>query len=96
MVSLTRHAAEKIRNGKHGKKYIRVFTADESGNFSNFEFSFTDGVNRDDILYMSYGIKILVDSKTRKFFENLKIDYVGMNGKGNFLFRSQDTMTIER
>ena len=94
MVSLTRKAAEKIRNKREGRKYLRVFS--NGGSYSsNYDFTFTDSVNKDDILYMSYGIKILVDSKTRKSFENLKIGYQGQNGKGNFLFDCQDSFVID-
>lgn len=94
MVSLTRQAAEKVRNDKEGRKYLRVFSSDNS-HPSQYSFAFTDTVNRDDILYMSYGIKILVDSKTRKMFENLKIGYYGENGNGTFLFESQEPFIVE-
>lgn len=95
MVSITRRAAERIRNNKDGKKYLRVFAKDKSERSMLYNLNYTNDVNRDDILYMSYGIKILVDSKTRKFFENLEIDYHGKNGKSKFVFDCQDSISFD-
>jgi len=95
MVSLTRRAAESIRNNKDGKKYLRIFVKDKTDNSILYNVNYTNSVSRDDILYMSYGIKILVDSKTRKFFENLEIDYIGENGTSKFVFDSQDSIALD-
>ncbi len=95
MVSLTRRAAERIRNDKDGKRYLRVITKDKSERSILYNLNYTNDVNSDDILYMSYGIKILVDNKTRKFFENLEIDYRGNNGHSNFVFVCQDSLAFD-
>lgn len=88
MVFLTRQAAEHIRFMKNGKKYVRVKAADEED--KGYKVEFTDEVNEDDILYISYGIKILVGSATRRYFENLKVDYMGKNGNGEFVFQQAE------
>lgn len=92
MVSLTSRAAEAIRNRKNGNRYIRILKDPVDKEVPIYEISFTDEVNRDDILYLSYGIKILVDQSTRKFFENLNVDYNGRNGSGAFTFSSYNTL----
>ena len=67
----------------------------DNKNKINYSIDFTDSVNNDDILYMSYGIKILVGSSTRKYFEDLKVDYVGTNGHGNYQYNTTDVLTAE-
>ncbi len=94
MVSLTRRAAEMVRANKDGKRYLRVFL-NPGVPVPDYTMEFTDQVHRDDIMYLSYGIKIIVGSKTRKLFENLKIDYSGQNGSGKFDFHSEDAFTID-
>lgn len=94
MVSLTRKAAEIIRGHKNGKKYIRI-SAKESIPESDFNIEFTDSVNHDDIMYLSYGIKIIVDSSTRKIFEDLKVDYTGVNGSGQFVFKNHESLLFD-
>lgn len=94
MVSLTRRAAEMVRGKKDGKRYLRV-SLDSGNPVPDYSLEFTDQVNQDDIMYLSYGIKIIVGSKTRKFFENLKIDYNGQNGSGIFAFHSEDSLTLD-
>ncbi|MCE1246027.1 MAG: hypothetical protein LWY06_05235 [Firmicutes bacterium] len=95
MVSITRKAAEMIRVNKNSKKYLRVFSEEAHAENSNFQILYTDEVNKDDILYMSYGIKILVGGKTRKHFENLRIDYAGQNGGGHFVFDTRDPIPAD-
>ncbi len=91
MVSLTRRAAENIRQKKDNSRYIRLKVIVEDDNKVDYAIDFTDSVNNDDILYMSYGIKILVGSSTRRYFEDLKVDYTGSNGKGNGSYKYNST-----
>lgn len=97
MVSLTRKAAEKVRLMNKGKKYIRVVANGDMEDKTNtgYRLEFTDNVDKDDILYMSFGIKVLVGSDTRKYFENLKIDFVGTNGSGKFDFKVSEIFAPE-
>lgn len=94
VVSLTRQAADNIRAKKGEKRYIRVCLKEEESGRS-FCVDFTDDVNRDDILYMSYGIKILVDGITRRHFEDLKVDFFRNNGHGDFVFNMDEVPVPE-
>jgi len=95
MVSLTRRAAEKLRMQKNEGKYIRLQANGEGRKDVNYNLQFTDVVCDDDILYMSYGIKILVGGSTRKFFENIRVDYIGENGTGKFVFNQNQNYSGE-
>jgi Fe-S cluster assembly iron-binding protein IscA len=95
MVSLTRRAAEKIRLNKGERKYVRLAAVGNSNSHVAYGVDFTDDVTCDDILYMSYGIKILVGSSTRKYFEDLKVDYNGQNGDAGYSFDSSDVLAAE-
>lgn len=95
MVSLTRRAAEKIRQNRSENKYIRLKAERTLEDAVSYEIDFTDKVNNDDILYMSYGIKILVGSSTRKYFEDLKVDYAGANGNGAYTFDTTEVLSAE-
>jgi Fe-S cluster assembly iron-binding protein IscA len=94
MVSLSRRAADRIRQNRSSKKYVRLI-ASAAENLIAFEVEFTDSVNHDDILYMSYGIKILVGSSTRRYFEDLKVDFSGNNGAGEFKYDTTEILAAE-
>jgi Fe-S cluster assembly iron-binding protein IscA len=95
MVSLTRQAAEKIRLSKGESKYARLKVTCTDVNCVSYCIDYTNKVNNDDILYMSYGIKILVGSMTRKYFEDLKVDFVGSNGDVEFIYDSTEVLAAE-
>ncbi len=84
MVTLTRAAAESIRKRRQ-KKYTRLKMSQNDFD-RGYLIEYTDDPSSDDVLYLSYGIKIIVDSNTRKKFDRLKVDYVGKNGSGTFVF----------
>jgi iron-sulfur cluster assembly protein len=81
-ISLTEHAANHVTAmlAKRGSGVgLRVGTRKSGCSGFAYEVDYADEVKDDDIVYESYGVKLIVDKQSLPILDGMELDYVKTN-----------------